>query len=444
MLLDRPPTTRREFLRRAARQGLGGAALLAAAASGGGCGVGRQKAAVRDERDAQGRRILNFWNGFTGPDGKTMEKIVRRFREENPDLDVRMQIIPWGTYYDKLTLSLAFGGAPHVCIVHAARLPEFAAYDALNDLGGLYAAEAAGGRGFSEADFAPVPWRATFYKGRQYALPLDVHPICLYYNRKLFREAGIDGPPATGEAFLEAAKALTRDTDRDGKTDQWGFVYTWQRTNFLTFAAQFGGGIVTPDLQHAALSSPGSLAAAHTMLDLITRHRVAPRPEGVDAWLAFRQGKVGMALEGIYMQTSLEEQKGLEWAAAPAPQFGPQQGVWGGSHLLAQPRGIPDDAARDAWRLMRYLSDQSLAWAAGGQVPARRDALNNAAFSQLAAPAQAARQLDYVVYEPMTPRGNALFPFADPAIEAFLIGRETPEEAFADADRRMEQVLKRP
>ncbi|HVK02208.1 MAG TPA: ABC transporter substrate-binding protein [Armatimonadaceae bacterium] len=430
---------RRAFLRRAAF-GAAAAGVLLGGSALAGCSPGSRRQAVRDERDAKGRRVLHFWNGFTGPDGKTMEKLVRRFREENPDLDVRMQIIPWGTYYDKLTLAFAFGGAPHVCVVHAARLPEFAAYDALQDLGAL----GENAPRLQAANFAPVPWRGSFWDGKQYALPLDVHPICLYYNRKLFREAGLDAPPRTWDEFLAAAKALTRDNNRDGKPEQWGYVFTWQRTNFLTYAAQFGGGVLTPDLERPFLSSEGSLTAARTMRSLITDHKVAPVPEGVDAWLAFRTGRVGMALEGIYMQTSLEEQKGLDWAAAPAPQFGPERGVWGGSHLLAQPRGIPEDASRDAWRLMTFLSDHSVAWAAGGQVPARRDLLATPEFAALPAPAQAAKQLDYVAYEPPTPRSNAIFPFVDPAIESVLLGRETPERAFADADRRVKQVLDRP
>jgi len=88
---------------------------------------------------ADGRIVLDFWNGFTGPDGKTMEKMVHRFEERNPQIDVQMQIIPWGTYYDKLTLSLAYGGAPDLFVVHAARLPEFASFGTLRPLGDLYA-----------------------------------------------------------------------------------------------------------------------------------------------------------------------------------------------------------------------------------------------------------------------------------------------------------------
>lgn len=419
------------------RQAIVGAGGLLA---GGILGCGTRSKVVREEHDAQGRRILNFWNGFTGPDGKTMERMVQRFQDANPDITVRMQLIPWGTYYDKLTLALSYGGAPHVCVIHANRLPEFAYYKALQPLDALYAAS---GTSLNQDKFAAVPWQATFFEGKQYALPLDVHPILLYYNRRLLAKAGVSHPPTTGAEFLEAAKRLTQPSS-DTSAAQWGFVFTWQRTNFLTFAAQFGGGILTPDLKRGAMASPESVAAAQLMQDMIYKHRVAPTPEGVDAWLAFRQGKVGMALEGIYMMSSLQEQEGLDWAAAPAPQFGSRPGVWGSSHLMAQPRGITESASRDAWRLMHFLSDNSLEWGAGGQVPARTDIRNTPEFRNLSTPYQASRELSYVVYEPLSPRANALMPFVDPAIESVLLNRETPQNAFADADQRMNQVLERP
>jgi ABC-type glycerol-3-phosphate transport system substrate-binding protein len=192
---------------------------------------------------------IRFWNGFTGPDGRTMEALVRRFQDENPDVAVRMQIIPWATYYDKLTLSLAYGGAPDVFVLHAGRLPEYASFDTLRPLDDLVASARPA---LTAGDFAPVAWRASFYGGRQLALPLDVHPIGLYYNTRLFERAGIVGsdgkakPPRTWDEFLAAARKLTRDTDGDGRPDQWGFVFTWQRSNWMTFAFQWGGGILTP------------------------------------------------------------------------------------------------------------------------------------------------------------------------------------------------------
>jgi multiple sugar transport system substrate-binding protein len=398
--------------------------------------------------------VLDFWNGFTGPDGKTMEALVRKFQEANPDVRVRMQIIPWGTYYDKLTLSLAFGGAPELFVLHAARLPEYASFGVLREMSGFYQTEhqapSTEHRALGEADFAPVSWRATFYEGRQYAMPLDVHPIGLYYNRRLFRDAGIvDGagrprPPTNWEEFLDAARRMTRDLDGDGRPDHWGFVFTYQRTNWFTIASQYGARILTADGRAPALDAPENVAALERMRELIYTHHVAPKPEGIDAWLQFRQGKVGMVMEGIYMLASLEEQKHLDFAGAPAPQFGPRPGAWAGSHLLCQAAEITPEAERAGWRLMRFLSDHSLEWSKGGQIPTRRDVLRSREFAALPVQWQFARQLPYVVYEPSTPKLNAIFPFVDPAIEATLLNLQTPQAAMRDASRRIRQVLQRP
>lgn len=403
--------------------------------------------ATRDVvRDGQGRIVLNFWNGFTGPDGKTMEAIVDKFQQENPDVRVKMQIIPWGTYYDKVTLALAYGGAPDVFVCHAARIAEFASFGKLRPLDDLYRTAQPP---LLESQFAAAPWHATFYQGEHVALPLDVHPMGLYYNTKLFRAAGIVDaqgkavPPRTWEEFLTDAKKLTKDTTGRGRPDQWGFVITNQETIFLAMTDQFGGSILTPDGKHSNLSSPACLAAVERMHDLVYKYHVAPRPEGIDSWLALRQGKVAMGLEGIYMLDSLREQTGLEFAGAPTPQFGPKPGDWAGSHCLCQPRDLSPERARAAWRLMRYLSDHSQAWAEGGQVPARLDIEKASAFQALPVQAQFAKQLPYVRYAPLVPADNSLFQFVDPAVESVLLDLQPPAAAMKDADRRIDQMLSR-
>lgn len=422
--------------------------LLAAlwlALVGGGCSHAPTAARGAD-RDAQGRIVLDYWNGFTGPDGKTMEAMVEKFQKDNPDIRVKMQLIPWGTYYNKLTLALAYGGAPDVFICQAHRMPEFASFGTLRPLKDLYDTAQPP---LTESQFAAAPWRATYYNGVQYALPLDVHPMGMYYNVKLFKEAGIvDGkgnalPPRTWDEFLTDAKKLTKDTTGRGRPDQWGFVITNQENIFLAMTDQYGGSILTSDGKRGALSSPPCIAAVTRMHDLVYKYHVAPPPEGINSWLALRQGKVAMGLEGIYMLSSLQDQKGLDFAGAPIPQFGPQPGTWGGSHLLCQPRGLSPERSKAAWRLMRYLSDHSLAWAVGGQVPARSDIEQTAGFRALPVQAQFARQLSYVQYAPLVPSDNSLFQFVDPAVEAVLLNLQTPRQAMADADRRINQTLER-
>src|SRR6185312_2786997 len=70
---------------------------------------------------------LRFWNGFTGPDGRTMLGIVKKFNEENHDVHVTMQRMEWGTYYNKLFVAGLGGRAPEVFVSHSYALKRFMA-----------------------------------------------------------------------------------------------------------------------------------------------------------------------------------------------------------------------------------------------------------------------------------------------------------------------------
>lgn len=389
--------------------------------------------------------VLRFWNGFTGPDGATMERIVRQFQSRT-GIRVKMQIIPWATYYDKLILSLAYGGAPDVFVCHANRLAEFARHGVMRPVDDLVQED----KDFDLSDILPNIRRAAEYDGALCGLPLDCHPQGLYYNLRLFREAGIVGkdgkpqPPRTLDEFLDTARRLTRDKDGDGRPEQWGFAFTWLRTNWITFISQFGGSILTPDLRASAINQPACVEATQLMADMITQHRIAPRPEGFDSWMGFRQGRVAMAIEGIYMLSSLEEQEGLEFAGAPVPLFGKRMAAWGGSHILCLPKEISETRARMAWRFVRYLSDHSLDWAEGGQIPVRSSLLKHPRFLAMRVQREFARELPYVVFEPASHKSTEIMPFYDAAIEASLLGLQTPRQALDEAHRRISQVMARP
>jgi len=150
-----------------------------------------------------------------------------------------------------------------------------------------------------------------------------------------------------------------------------------------------------------------------------------------------------MTIQGIYMLADLQNQQGLEYAGAPVPQFGSIQSTMGGSHMLCEPAGAGPERAGAAWRLMRFLTDHSYEWAAGGQVAARSAVLQSERFRKLPVQFQFAQEVSYVRYEPQVPKGPSLSQFVDPAIESCLDGLQPPAVAMRDADRRIDQLLSR-
>ena len=388
---------------------------------------------------------VRFWNGFTGPDGRTMLRMIKRFNRENRDVHVLMQRMDWATYYNKLFVAGLGGRAPEVFVIHVANLPRFHRARFIRPVDDLLS----GRNPFDPNVLDASCWQAVKFGGRHLGVPLDVHPQGLYYNRKLFREAGIvDGtgdprPPTNRQEFLDAARKLTKDLDGDGRADQWGFAFTHVPNNWHTIMPQFGGDFFNADATRCTLDDPLNVEAVQFGVDLIHTHRVAPNPEDMHAWIGFRQGKVAMVFDGVYMLHALLRQKDLDFAGAPVPVLGRRPGTHADSHTLCLYRGLDDRRLDAAWRLVRFLSDNSLEWAGGGQVPTRPRLRSTPEFAAMSVQGQFARQMPYLNYPPRVPFLMEFRVEFGLALEKALRGRAPAAEALAAATKNVHRVIER-
>ena len=144
------------------------------------------------------------------------------------------------------------------------------------------------------------------------------------------------------------------------------------------------------------------------------------------------------------MLADLEKTAGLDYGGAPVPQVGPVRAAWAGSHILCLPRRQEPAKTAAAWKLMTFLSNNSLDWASGGQVPARKSLLATERFRGMRVQSAFARQLPYVKYEPPSPRASEVSPFVTAGIEAAMLGLKSPEAAMNEAAARIDRALARP
>jgi multiple sugar transport system substrate-binding protein len=387
----------------------------------------------------EGVITLRFWNGFTGPDGRTMLRIVQRFNRENPHVHVVMQRIDWATYYNKLFVARLGGRGPDVFVLHTDSVPRFVYAGFLRPCDDLIS-----DGGLDANDFDANVWQSVAFDGKHYAIPLDVHPLGMYYNRTLFKKAGIVDaagnakPPTNRQEFLDACQRITNH-----EKGHWGFVFTWQRTNVFTVIRQFGGSIFSDDYARCTLTEPATVAGLQFCVDLIHKLRVAPTPAAMNPFIGFRQGKVGMVFEGIYMLPELQRQTDLDWAAAPLPQLGETKAAWGNSHNLcisADAEGARLEACK---RFVKYLSDHSLDWAEGGQVPVRRSLRDSERFRGMTAQFEFALQMPYISYMPRVLFVNEYLAEFEPAVDSALRGSITPEQAMQRAQANIERIMRR-
>lgn len=381
---------------------------------------------------------LNFWNGFTGPDGRTMLGMIRKFNAENPDIQVSMQRMDWATYYNKLMVAAVDGRGPEMFVVHASTLPRMRRAHFLADMSGMF--QAKGGL-IPAADFDPYVLQQVQFGSELLGIPLDIHPQGLYVNRKLLASVGFERLPKTRTEFLQLARQLRVDEDRDGRPDRWGFAMTLWRNNFQTLIPQFGGRFL--DSQGKAdLNCPGNVRALE-FLQQLGKDKLVPPPENGLGWVGYRQGKVAMVFDGVYMLGDLKRLNSLDWVGGPIPQIGDRPGTMADSHVLCARRGLGSIQRAAVQRFFQYLSDKSVAWADAGQVPARRSVRATPAFQAMPTQAAFATQIPSMVYPPRIP---VLFEFTleiDLAVEKVLRGRATPKAALDMANTNAQRFIER-
>ena len=133
--------------------------------------------------------------------------------------------------------------APDLFFLKGMTAPSYMSFEILNPLDELIEATP----DFDKGDFYPFALEAFKLDGIQYGLPKDFNPYVLFYNKQLFREAGIDTIPTNWQELEQLSRQLTRDKDNDGKTDQFGFIVEPSVEMVMPFVYQNGGYFQNPD-----------------------------------------------------------------------------------------------------------------------------------------------------------------------------------------------------
>lgn len=392
--------------------------------------------------DGKRKIEIDFWNGWTGPDGVAMLQVIRRFNEENPDVEVTMQRIDWATYYNKLMVAELNSRGPEVFVIHASTLPRMFRAGFVSDATDLFDGQG----GITQADFDPYVLDQVRFGREMIGLPLDIHPQGMYVNADLLKRAGIVNAqgnaraPTNREEFMKAVLATTKPSDDPGSS-VWGFsLFNW-RENFMTLLPQFDGGYFTKD-GRADLANPGNVAALSFLVDLANRKLISP-PENQSGWVGFRQNKVAMIFAGVYMLGDLLRLEDVHYFGAPIPVIGYHPGTLADSHVLCIKTGLSPAVREASERFIRYLSANSIAWAAAGQVPARRSMRAKPEFKKMQVQYAFSQEIPYMRYPP---RATVLFELEqelDHATEMALRRQETPQQALEIASENLQRVLDR-
>jgi multiple sugar transport system substrate-binding protein len=402
-------------------------------------------AGCRGKKEAPGGAVeINLWAGFTGADMDAMGGMINQFMQENQNIKVVFYSAPWNEMFTKFATGFGTSSGPDLLVMHATDIPNYATRDMLTALDDLKDQ-----LGVSESNYARAIWDGNAYNGTQWGIPLDYHPVAVFKNVSLFKEAGLDPEMKfqTKESFLEAARALTKN-GRHGVAI--GVDHAHSMRYWYSLLYQAGGDFLNADETKAVFNGPQGVEALTFLTNLIHTEGVVPPMEAdIDRdWLS---GNVAMVIEGPwFLPAALEA--GFEFTTAPFPQIFTNQGVWAGSHTLTIPNHEISPKRREAAiTLLGWLSKNSLLWGiSSGQIPASKaivtsgDYVNQKNYKYLTAFLD---QAEFVHYEPLIPKtaeigaDNQLSPVLN-AVYAALRGERTPQETLTIAAREVDAILK--
>ena len=382
---------------------------------------------------AQGAQVT-MWSPLTGPDGDTMTALAKRFNQENGK-SITITHLPQQDYITKLGTAVASNTLPDMTVIRGEDIATQAARNVLRPI----PADVQQAIGVTQNDFPPNIWAQGQYKNQRYTIPLDVHPIIMYYNKSLLQQAGISDAPKTS-ADLEAAAA---------KLNANG-VYGWSVTTgvfptqflFQTLLHQYGGSEFNADGTQATFNSDAGVKALTYLRDAQSKYAKVNLPQDAGV-TAFKQGKSAIEMNGIWQTSSLVT--GFpNGAAAPIPQWGSTYAVWASTHELAFTNQKNPDAKKTAaaacW--ISWLSANSADWSKAGNIPVRNAVRTGGAFQANAALAPVAPEADAAFFQPNIPGiGDALAPMAD-AVNAITAGTQSNiKQALDNAVQKANQTL---
>ena len=251
-----------------------------------------------DEKSKGGKTNLSVGIWDTNQKA-TLEKMIKAYTEENPDVSIEIQLTPWKDYWTKLEASATGGTAPDVFWLNTLHAEVYQEGGILADLTepaeksdiGLY------------ENYAKAMTDSYTIDGKLYAIPKDTGTAALWYNKDLFDKAGVAYPTDdwTWEDMLAASEKLKGNMG-DG-VYAIGAPVDFENYSSTIFAA--GGNIMSEDKKEPTYTMPETMEGVQCWIDLIDKGYSPSVADLTDSSAAtrFEAGRLAMFLGGSYMTT---------------------------------------------------------------------------------------------------------------------------------------------
>lgn len=205
-------------------------------------------------------------------DNPVRREQTRLFNRLHPDYLLRLD--PQNSTMEKVIVQSLAGVGPDIFdCYNGYQLSSYVRTGIAMDITDVMAAS-----GHSAEEFWPSLYPYIIYDGRQYGAINNAGAQAVWYNKRIFREAGLPYPTSdwTWDECIELCKKLTLRNPR-GQIVRYGLIAFWWDWKLAVF--QHGADFFTPEGTRCALDSPEAAAGMQFMQDLLYKHEVMPTPQ---------------------------------------------------------------------------------------------------------------------------------------------------------------------
>jgi multiple sugar transport system substrate-binding protein len=373
--------------------------------------------------------------------------ILNRFVAENPDINVKINVVAWPGY-PQLAAQIAAGDPPDLVTMHQSVISDYQARGLLSPMDALLA----------EANVDPdsltlAGQRGAIKNGKYYALPWDTIGRLWHINTSLMDQAGLmtNGKPILPNSpaqLLEHARRFKSATGKPYLIQAQVSAPDYLVANLYTYLmAQ--DAVIFPDNRHIRLNTPEARAVVQLYRTLNAEKLTTMAQDFPGATASFVNGEGGVFPTGTWMIGPYDEaakQSGARlggYAVVPFPQLWGKSAAFVDGHAWVVPKDTRGPSEREAIsRFLGFVAKYNGDWVRTGHLPAFKAVLDARAFktqphrSDIAAMAATGQQLpDFVE------RQSAIQGLIGEELEAAVTGIKPIDVALADAERRVNELL---
>ena len=309
---------------------------------------------------------------------KAVTNAVARFNQKYPNVKVEIAIDPitngWGDY---VTHVLSQFNANNAYDVYGTAIETFRTFETRN----LFIPPddyIAGHTSYS--DFDPALFKYASYKDKTYFIPIGWNNIMINYNRKLFKDAGVDFPKVgwTWDEFREIAKKLTV-RDGAGNVTQFGYEVPNQFFFVQPWFFSNGTSVLNADWTASNMLDPKVSESLQFLYDLIHVDKVSPIP-GKDAMNnQFMAAQVAMISRGHWIVENAMAAKLDMDIATPPTKVNDYTVIGFGGYAISKTSKY-QDLAKELVGELTSFETQKEEGESGGGVPGRKSAAETETF----------------------------------------------------------------